>query len=136
MAGDGLHPPSPSPIAFLPLSLESNENLQAIIFSAQERPGPDSDDFSIRYSTHGIVFMGTPHLGSDLADKAETLINVVSVAMKTSDKMIKHLQQDSPALDLQGAQYGKNSEGIRTMYGHEVYETPTTMGQSKLARIP
>ena len=57
---------------------------------------------SVYLSTCGILFFGTPHLGSDLASDASlrTLVGIVSVFRDTDSQLLKHLRRDSEWLEM------------------------------------
>lgn len=56
---------------------------------------------SLLQQVHGIVFMGTPHRGGDLAYWANYLANILKIALlgtRTNPRLLADLQKNSPAL--------------------------------------
>ncbi|KAF2999061.1 hypothetical protein E8E14_002825 [Neopestalotiopsis sp. 37M] len=119
------------PIIFIAHSLGGLVVKAALIHSFHKRRD-DTEHFSIKLSTMGIVFMGTPHLGSDAADMATVVLNALSVFMRTDTKMLDHLKQESSQLDLQRSQFAELKDGIRILYCFESLETHTLMNKTKL----
>ncbi|KAK6838139.1 hypothetical protein PG987_006420 [Apiospora arundinis] len=114
---------SERPIIFVAHSLGGLVVKSALIYSNGENSEQDDEHHSIHSSTLGVIFMGTPHLGSKDASMAKMLLNIVSPFVKTTSNMLDHLDQQSAALDLQRNQYAQIKGGIRTLYCFEQYET-------------
>ncbi|KAK8016653.1 hypothetical protein PG993_014842 [Apiospora rasikravindrae] len=95
----------------------------ALIYSKGESSEQDDEHHSIHSSTLGVIFMGTPHLGSKNASMAKMLLNIASPVVKTTKNILEHLEQQSAALDLQRKQYAQIKGEIRTLYCFEEYET-------------
>lgn len=87
---------------------------------------------SIKTSTYGIFFMGTPHQGGNGVELGKLLLNVASVFVTADDRLIKHLGEQSEWLQQQLGQYGPISRDFVTKFAFEEYETPTIRGHSLL----
>ncbi|KAK6074568.1 hypothetical protein SCUP515_06440 [Seiridium cupressi] len=111
------------PIIFIAHSLGGLVVKAALIYSYGKRLD-DSEHFSIKLSTLGIIFMGTPHLGSGAASDATVILNALSVFVKTNTKMLDHLKQESPQLDLQRSLFANLKDDIRILNCFEALETP------------
>lgn len=85
---------------------------------------------SIKLSTYGIFFMGTPHQGSSGVHFAELLLKVVSIFVKADDKILKNLEPDSEWLQQQLNQYGPISGDFVTKFAYEMYRTRIAAGKS------
>lgn len=85
---------------------------------------------SIKTSTYGIMFIGTPHQGGSGVQLGKLLVNIASVVMATNDRLMKHLERDSEWLQQQLSQYGPISGDFVTKFAFEEYETPTALGGS------
>src|SRR5204862_7284850 len=60
----------------------------------------DSSLLSVYKSTHAILFLGTPHRGSEWAQSGDTLRRIATVAgFDTSNKNIRALEIDSSELN-------------------------------------
>ncbi|KAK8016862.1 hypothetical protein PG993_015051 [Apiospora rasikravindrae] len=53
---------------------------------------------AINKSTLGVVFLGTPHQGADIAAYAKHLARTVGLVKQTNDTILKNLQRDSKEL--------------------------------------
>ncbi len=109
-------------------------SVQALIHSDAARRGALEDHRSIKISTYGVIFLGTPHQGGNGVSFAELLVNVMSVFAPAHDRLLKHLEQNSEWLQHQLGQYGLISGDFVTKVGYEEYETPTVLGHSIMVR--
>ena len=87
---------------------------------------------SIKLSTHGIMFMGTPHQGGSGVALARLIVNVASAFTAADDQLLKHLERDSESLQQQLGQYTPISRDFVTKYAFEEYPTPTVLGRSMI----
>jgi hypothetical protein len=108
--------------------------VQALIHSDAARQGALEDHRSIKLSTYGVVFMGTPHQGGNGVQLGRLLVNVASLFVAADDRLLKHLERESEWLQQQLAQYGPISSDFVTKFAYEEYETPTAFGRSILVR--
>lgn len=87
---------------------------------------------AIDLSTYGILFLGTPHQGSESASMAKLFFNILSVVKQTNDALVKHIQKDSEALQLQLSRYLSISAQFDTKFFYESYPTPFVSGIKQL----
>lgn len=87
---------------------------------------------SIKLSTYGIFFMGTPHQGSSGVRLGEVMLNVASIFMTADDKILKHLERDSEWLQQQLGQYAPISRDFVTIFAYEMYPTPIALGRTRM----
>jgi hypothetical protein len=80
---------------------------------------------SIKLSTYGILFMGTPHQGSEGVDLQQLALRAANVIMSTDTGISKHLKRDSGWLRQQHGQYEPISRDFVTIFA---YETLPTIG--------
>lgn len=111
-------------------------NQQALIHAHLTPSNHISGNKAIDLSTYGVLFLGTPHQGSDSASLAKFFINVLSVVKKTNDALVKHIRKDSEALRVQLDQYSLISERFNTKFFYETYPTPLVGGIEQLVRSP
>lgn len=83
-------------------------------------------------STHGIIFLGTPHLGVDIVPLAQTLLRIYSTYQRTNNAVLKDIGSGSHAIDTQLAQYTSISSRYHTKFFYEQYPTPLLGGLSKM----
>uniref|UniRef100_A0A0B7KQ80 DUF676 domain-containing protein n=1 Tax=Bionectria ochroleuca TaxID=29856 RepID=A0A0B7KQ80_BIOOC len=123
------------PIIFVAHSLGGIIVKSALIHSDSSRQGALLEHRSIKLSTHGIVFMGTPHQGGNGVQLGQLLVNVASLFMAANDHILQHLKRDSEWLQQQLGQYGPISNEFITKYAYEEYETSTALGH-KIMVVP
>jgi hypothetical protein len=104
--------------------------IQALIHSDSARPGALEHHRSIKLSTYGIIFMGTPHQGGSGVALGRLLANIASVFVPADDRLLRHLERDSEWLQQQLGQYGPISSEFVTKFAYEEYRTPTVLGHS------
>ncbi|KAJ1338605.1 nephrocystin-3 [Microdochium nivale] len=118
------------PIIFIAHSLGGIVLKSALIHSDAARAGALVEHRSIKLSTCGIFFMGTPHQGGNGVQLGRVLANVASLVVPADDRLLKHLERDSEWLQQQLGQYGTISNDFETKYAFEEYATPTALGHS------
>ena len=83
-------------------------------------------------STYGILFMGTPHQGSE-GDTWEPLVqNMASIFANINSKILKHLAKNSEWLEYQQKLFLPISNQFETVYFYETYPTPLPAGGALL----
>ncbi|KAK4141202.1 uncharacterized protein C8A04DRAFT_39242 [Dichotomopilus funicola] len=118
------------PIIFVAHSLGGIVVKSALIHSDAARRGALEEHRSIKTSTYGVVFMGTPHQGGNGVELGRLLVNVASLFVAADDRILRHLERDSEWLQQQLGQYGPISGDFVTKFAYEQYETPTAFGRS------
>ena len=108
--------------------------VKALIHSDAARQGALEEHRSIKLSTYGIIFLGTPHQGGNGVQLGKLLVNIASVFVAADDHLLRHLERDSEWLQQQLGQYGPISRDFVTKFAFEEYETPTVLGHSILVR--
>ncbi|MCJ1271049.1 hypothetical protein MMC22_010948 [Lobaria immixta] len=103
---------------------------KALIHSDAARQGALEEHRSIKLSTYGILFMGTPHQGGGGVCLGELMLNVASIFMTADDKILKHLERDSEWLQQQLGQYAPISGDFVTKFAYEMFPTPIALGRS------
>ncbi|TVY13910.1 Protein SERAC1, partial [Lachnellula arida] len=116
------------PIIFVAHSLGGIIVKSALIHSDAARKGALEEHRSIKTSTYGIIFMGTPHQGGSGVQLGKLLVNVASIFVAADDRLMKHLERDSEWLQQQLGQYGPISGDFVTKFAYEEYKTPTKLG--------
>jgi hypothetical protein len=102
--------------------------MQALIHSDSARAGALEHHRSIKLSTYGIIFMGTPHQGGIALGRL--LVNIASVFVPPDDRLLRHLERDSEWLQQQLGQYAPISNEFVTKFAFEEYPTRTVLGRS------
>ena len=100
-----------------------------MIHSDNARHGAQKELKSIRLSTYGIIFLGTPHQGGNSVMLAQRLLSIVSIFANANKNILKHLERDSEYLQQQLGQYAPISGDFVTKFAYEIYETPVAIGK-------
>ncbi|CAM1508710.1 Fc.00g055580.m01.CDS01 [Cosmosporella sp. VM-42] len=119
---------SQRPIIFIAHSLGGIVVKSALIHSDAARQGALLEQRSIKLSTYGILFMGTPHQGGNGVQLGRILTNVASVFVAADDRILRHLERDSEWLLQQLGQYGPISGEFVTKFAYEEYATSIARG--------
>lgn len=90
---------------------------------------------SIKISTCGIIFLGTPHQGGDGVAWGERLLTVASMVVHTNTKILDNLRQGSELLQHQLEQYAPISGDFTTKFAYETCSTPLPIGPALLVSI-
>jgi hypothetical protein len=85
---------------------------------------------SIKLSTYGVNFMGTPHQGGSGVQLGKLIVNIASVFIAADNRLLQHLERDSEWLQQQLSQYGQVSGSFVTKFAFEEYATRTIAGHS------
>ncbi|TLS20345.1 uncharacterized protein PpBr36_11392 [Pyricularia pennisetigena] len=112
---------------------KSAGNIYALIHSDSCRDGALLEHRSIKLSTYGILFMGTPHQGG--VELGRVLANLASLSIAADNLLLKHLERDSKWLQQQLGQYAPISNEFVTKFAYEEYSTLTPMGHRLMALI-
>ncbi|KAI6080112.1 P-loop containing nucleoside triphosphate hydrolase protein, partial [Hypoxylon rubiginosum] len=123
------------PIIFVAHSLGGIVVKSALIHSDAARQGAQHEHRSVKTSTYGILFMGTPHQGGNGVQLGRALVNIASIFVAADDRISKHLERDSEWLQQQLGQYGPISGEFVTKFAYEIYETHTKLGY-KILVVP
>lgn len=120
------------PIVFVAHSLGGIVVKSALLHSNSTHPGHLKEHRAIKTSTYGIIFMGTPHQGSESATWGMRLVGVASIFVHTNDSLLKNLAKDSEILENVLAYYAGISSDFVTKFAYETYPTPLAMGKAAL----
>lgn len=90
------------------------------------------DRMAVALSSYGIIFLGTPHQGTNSADWGNLILNIKSIIRPTSHTLLQHLQPESEALQLQQTQFGPIGRQFDIKCFYEMYETPVLWGGKKM----
>ncbi|KAI1210264.1 P-loop containing nucleoside triphosphate hydrolase protein [Annulohypoxylon truncatum] len=123
------------PIIFVAHSLGGIVVKSALIHADAARQGAHYEHRSVKTSTYGIIFMGTPHQGGTGVKLGCFLVNIASIFVAADDRVLKHLERDSELLQQQLGQYGPISGDFVTKFAYETYETSTLLGH-KMMVVP
>lgn len=90
---------------------------------------------SIKLSTYGVLFMGTPHQGGNGVQIGELMLNVASIFGTTNNRVLQHLERDSEWLQQQLGQYAPISRDFVTKFAYEILPTPIALGRTIMVSI-
>lgn len=90
---------------------------------------------SVKLSTHGVMFFGTPHCGTDDVTLAQACLQILSLYQRTNDTILQHLTDQSEWLQDQLDSYKSISGDFVTVFFFEQYETTIIGRASRLVRF-
>ena len=97
--------------------------MKALIHAESAKIGHLERHKSIKLSTYGIVFMGTPHQGTDIT-LGNLILGIASVVIKTNPNLVENLKRDSELLGDQSRSYLGISDDFATIYCYETKPIP------------
>jgi hypothetical protein len=90
---------------------------------------------SIKLSTYGLLFFGTPHVGANGAEFQAALTNICHIFVSGNSKLLRHMTGDSDHLQLLSDLYLLISQSFKTIYFYEEYKTPLIGGMAIMVRL-
>jgi hypothetical protein len=93
------------------------------------------DQYAIKLSTYGLIFLGTPHQGGEGIALGERLVAIASIFVQTNNRLLQHLKRDSEWLQQQLNQYLGISDEFVTTFAYETLPTAIALGKSIVVRI-
>jgi len=87
---------------------------------------------SIKLSTYGVMFFGTPHIGANGVEFQAALTNICRIFVSGNSKLLGHLTRDSDHLRFLSELYLPISQDFKTIFIYEEYKTPLVGGMSIL----
>jgi hypothetical protein len=107
-----------------------------LIHSEAARKGALEEHRSIKLSTYGIFFMGSPHQGAAGVHLGELVLRIASIFVATDDKMVKHIKLGSEWLEQQLQQYAPIGQDFVTKFAYETLPTTSiAMGKKIMVRV-
>jgi len=106
-----------------------------LIHSEAARKNALEEHRSIKISTYGILFMGTPHQGGSGVVLGKSILQVASIFVTVDNKILKHLERDSEWLQQQLSQYAPISGDFVTKFAYEMLPTRIALGKTIMVRI-
>lgn len=100
------------------------------------RQGHLEEERSIKLSTYGMIFMGTPHQGGQGVNVGEILLNLAKVRGNTNDSLLKHLEEHSELLQQQNSEFTSISQDFDIKFAYETLPTPIIGGTAKVVSLP
>lgn len=120
------------PIIFVAHSLGGIILKQAINI-CHTQPFDSKESFrDILVSTHAVMFLGTPHSGTNGVELVKLMNSVMSIFLETSETVLKHLKRNSEELYNIQESYISASRKIDAMFFYEAYKTPIIGGVKQL----
>ena len=90
---------------------------------------------SIKLSTYGVMFFGTPHTGANGAEFQAALTNICRIFVSGNSKLLQTLTRDSDHLRLLSELYLPISQDFKTVFFYEEYKTPLIGGMSMMVKF-
>ena len=115
--------------------VSSSHLLKALVICHNQSLESKSHLRDLLVSTHGVLFFGTPHSGTNDVAILQILNRLLSVYMKTTDIVLQHLKANSSELENIQRLYSSASERLNTVCFYEEYPTPIVGGRQELASV-
>jgi hypothetical protein len=124
------------PLVFVGHSLGGLVIKEALIRSSEYHFNKQDEELGAVYPcTKGIVFLGTPHRGSDLAPYGRIVAKVAKLLLRNpNERLISLLESESPTLERQRRSFASISKDISLACVIE--ELPTALGIVSVFRTP
>jgi len=122
------------PIVFIAHSLGGIVLKAALIHASHQSRNNLFPHKQIHIATFGILFLGTPHQGSDHVRRAVQTLRIVSLAKvkKTNIKLMRHLRPNSEMLQMMQSQFNPIARDFVIKSAYEHYPTPLIWGMRSL----
>jgi len=120
------------PIIFLAHSLGGIVIKHALVTCDSARQGHNEEYRSIKLSTCGVVFFGTPHAGANGAEFQEVLNNIARRFVPGNSRILQLLKRDSDYLRYLTDLYSPISSHFKTVFFYEEFNTPLFGGVSTM----
>ena len=79
-------------------------------------------------STFAILFFGTPHQGSDIANWGKLLLELSRVYQEVNTRLLPHLESNSESIETGLGEFASIAGSITTKYFYETLPTPIKGG--------
>lgn len=93
--------------------------LKALLHSDRVRKGNLEEQRSVKLSTYGIIFMGTPHQGGQGVSIGKILLNIAKLQGNTNDRHLNHLQEHSEFLEQQNSEFTSIGQDFDMRFAYE-----------------
>lgn len=105
-------------------ALTQGNAIQALLHSDRVREGNLEEQRSIKISTYGIIFMGTPHQGGQGVGIGKIMLNIAKAQGHTSDNLLKQLEVHSELLQQQLSEFTLICQDFEMYFAYETKPTP------------
>jgi hypothetical protein len=103
---------------------------KALVTCDLARQGHNEEQRSIKVSTYGIMFFGTPHAGANGVEFQTLLNNIGQIFVPGNSRILRLLNRDSDHLCYLTTLYSAINSDFKTICFFEEYNTPLFMGAS------
>jgi len=90
---------------------------------------------SIKLSTCGVIFFGTPHAGANGAEFQAALTSIFRIFVPGNSNLLQTLSRDSDQLRFLSQLYLPISQDFKTVCFYEEYKTPLVGGMSMMVKF-
>lgn len=95
------------------------KHTKALLHSDRVRTGNLEEQRSVKLSTSGIIFMGTPHQGGQGVTIGKILLNLAKLQGNTNNRLLDHLQEHSEYLEQQNSEFASISRDFDIRFAYE-----------------
>jgi hypothetical protein len=108
---------------------------KALVICSSSTPDHLAHRRSIKLSTYGVMFFGTPHMGVNGAEFQAALTNICRIFVSGNSKLLRTLTRDSDQLRVLSDLYTPIARDIKTVIFYEEYETPLIGNMSMMVKF-
>jgi hypothetical protein len=90
---------------------------------------------SIKLSTYGVIFFGTPHAGANGAEFQAALTSIFRIFVPGNSNLLRTLSRDSDELRFLRELYLPISQDFKAVCFYEEYKTPLIGGMSMMVKF-
>jgi hypothetical protein len=116
------------------MDLYADRCVKALVTCDSARQGSNEEYRSIKLSTYGVVFFGTPHAGANGAEFQAVLNNIARIFVPGNSKILQLLKRDSDYLRYLTELYSPISSHFKTIFFYEEFKTPLFKGASVMVK--
>ena len=122
-------------LGIVPLQHTADKLLKALVICNSSTTDHLAHRRSIKLSTYGVMFFGTPHMGINGVEFQAALTNICRIFVSGNSKLLRTLTRDSDQLRILSDLYTPIARDIKTVIFYEEYETPLVGKMSMMVKF-
>ncbi|KAF4489644.1 hypothetical protein CGGC5_v004165 [Colletotrichum fructicola Nara gc5] len=110
--------------------MQEADSLEALLNSYMADIDHLEEQKSIELSTYAVMFLGTPHRGSEGARLAKVLTTILSIFSHTNIKPLHQMESDGEWVEELQERYNSISKNFKTVFFYETLAMPIPFGST------
>lgn len=115
--------------------MQEADSLEALLNSYMADIDHLEEQKSIELSTYAVMFLGTPHRGSEGARLAKVLTTILSIFSHTNIKPLHQMESDGEWVEELQERYNSISKNFKTVFFYETLAMPIPFGSTIVSSI-